>query len=103
VQVRTDWLIEAQAYKATCSTSANGREITLENGLIRRAFRLKPNASSVAFDNLITDQALLRAVKPEATLVIDGVDYMVGGLNGQPDLAYLRPEWLDNMKADPES
>ena len=42
------------------------QEITLGNGLIRRVFRLAPNAAEVAFDNLLTGAALPRAVKPEA-------------------------------------
>ena len=98
--MRTDWLIEAPKQRASCSLSANGKELILENGLIRRVFRLKPNAATVAFDNLMTRQALLRAVKPEASVELDGVSYPVGGLIGQPDLAYLRPEWLEAMRSD---
>ncbi len=59
--------------------------------------------ATVAFDNLMTGQSLLRAVKPEAMLQLDGVSVAVGGLAGQPDLAYLRPEWLEAMTADPAS
>ena len=98
--MRIDWLIEPPNRKSTCALSTDGKEITLENGLIRRVFRLKPNAATVAFDNLMTGQAMLRAVKPEATVELDGVPYAVGGLTGQPDLAYLRPEWLDVMRSD---
>jgi len=99
--MRTDWLIDAPGRKAACAVSADGSEIALDNGLIRRVFRLKPNAAAIAFDNLMTGQALLRAVKPEAGVELDGVVYAVGGLTGQPDLAFLRPEWLDAMRAEP--
>ena len=43
---------------------------------------------------------LLRAVKPEAVVTLDGVRYDVGGLVGQPDLAFLRPDWLDALQND---
>ena len=75
-------------------------KISIENGLIRRTFRLTPNAAAVGFDNLMTGASLLRAVKPEATLEIDGTLFAVGGLTGQPDLAYLLPDWLDGMHTD---
>jgi hypothetical protein len=98
-----DWLISPPEARAGVYRSAGGKEIVLANGLIRRAFRLGPNAATVAFDNLMTGAALLRAVKPEAALEIDGVRYQVGGLVGQPDLAYLRPDWLEAMQSDPQA
>ncbi|MGC4089379.1 MAG: hypothetical protein QM756_16120 [Polyangiaceae bacterium] len=45
-------------------------------------------------------QQLLRAVKPEASITIDGKIYNVGGLYGQTENAYLLPEWLDKFKAN---
>jgi hypothetical protein len=73
----------------------------MSNGLIRRVWRLAPGAASVAFDNLANGAALLRGVKPEAAITLDGHPYNIGGLLGQPDYAYLRPSWLDTMTADP--
>src|SRR5579871_2245914 len=96
----TDWLVQALRTRAAVSRRADGKEITLSNGLIRRVFRLAPNAATVALDNLMTGASMLRAVKPEASVVLDGVHYDIGGLVGQPDLAYLRPEWLDAMRPD---
>jgi len=78
-------------------------EIALSNGLVRRSFRLLPNAATVAFDNLMTGESILRGVKPEATLTLDGKEHSIGGLVGQPDYAYLRREWLDAMTVDPGS
>jgi hypothetical protein len=96
-----DWLIAAPKERATVQRSADGREVTLANGLIRRVWRLAPDAAAVAFDNLMTGASLLRGVKPEAELELDGRRYPVGGLNGQEEWAYLRREWLDRMTADP--
>src|SRR5579862_7178750 len=71
----TDWLVQAPRMRATVSRRADGKEITLSNGLIRRVFRLAPNAATVALDNLMTGASMLRAVKPEASVVLDGVHY----------------------------
>lgn len=49
----------------------------------------------------MTGQSILRSVRPEARVVIDGVVYNVGGLVGQPNHAYLTDDWLDAMKAEP--
>jgi len=98
---RVDWLLDGSPYKAGVYRTDHADEIVLDNGLIRRTFRVAPNAATVGLDNLMTGQAVLRGVKPEAVVRIDGVRYEVGGLKGQPNYAYLTPEWLDQLKADP--
>ncbi len=102
-EVKADWLINGSAYKAGVYRTENRDEIVLSNGLISRTFRLAPNAATVGFDNLMTDEAMLRGVKPEAILEIDGVVYEVGGLKGQPNYAFLLPEWIDELEADPDA
>jgi hypothetical protein len=100
---RPDWLIDGKPYKAQVSSSRDGREVVVENGLIRRVFRLRPNAATVAFENLMTDESLLRAVRPEALLELDGAHYEVGGLSGQPVQNFLKPGWLDRLHANPKA
>ena len=101
--LRTDWLLDGSRYKAGVYRSARADEIVLSNGLVRRTFRLAPNGATVGFDNLMTGQAMIRGVKPEAIITIDSVRYDVGGLTGQPNYAYLKPDWLDKLKADPKA
>ncbi|MCK5861757.1 MAG: alpha-galactosidase, partial [Candidatus Hydrogenedentes bacterium] len=67
-----DWLVHAVEKKATVYGMPDGKSIALSNGLLRRIFRITPNAATVSLDNLPSDEALLRGVKPEAVLVIDG-------------------------------
>ena len=98
---QTDWLLDPSPYQARIEQDPDGREISLANGLMRRTFRLEPNAATVAFDNLATGASMLRGVKPEASVTIDGETFDVGGLKGQPNYAYLAPEWLDGLSADP--
>jgi len=100
---RTDWLIDPSSYVAKVVRSSDGREVAIENGLIRRRFRLTPNAATIAIDNLMTGGSELRAIRPEAQLTIDDFELEVGGLKGQPAQNYFIPEWLDAMKADPRA
>jgi hypothetical protein len=103
VDPANDWLVGRTNAKARVVETVKGQEIALDNGLVRRTFRITPNAATVAFDNLTTGESLVRAVRPEAILELDGVRYAVGGLTGQPNHAFLRREWLDTMKADANS
>jgi len=106
-----DWLIDSAPYKAGLFQTRN--DIVLSNGLISRSFRtaivveseggpsatqLDGYAATVGLDNLMSGESLLRAVRPEATVTVDGKPQEFGGLTGQPDLAYLSPSWLEKMK-----
>jgi hypothetical protein len=99
----TDWLIDPSPFRAMISTNAAENEIVLENGLVRRVFKLAPDAATVAFDNLMTGAAILRAVRPEAQVELDGKKFDVGGLTGQPVQNFFKPEWLAQMKAEPSA
>jgi hypothetical protein len=70
----------------------------MSNGLVKRVFRLKPDLACIEYKNLTNGQQLLRAVKPEARVVLNGVAYNVGGLYGQKENAYLLPQWIDQLK-----
>jgi hypothetical protein len=102
-----DWLVTpvSQPVTVDLSTDSNGssRELAMSNGLIRRAFRLSPNAATVDLTNLTTSTSVLRGVKPEAVAEINGARVEIGGLKGQPDYAYLDPAWLDRMTADADA
>jgi len=98
--VKADWLVETIGRRAGVYRSGPN-EIVLTNGLVRRTFRLSPNAATVGFDNLTTGQSLLRGVKPEARIILDGKSLDVGGLLGQSDYAFLPRQWLDRLRADP--
>ncbi|MGA8184744.1 MAG: hypothetical protein WB819_14010, partial [Terriglobia bacterium] len=89
----TDWLVTPFKQKTGVYRTAHKNEIAMTNGLIRRTWRLRPNAATVAFDNLMTGASILRGVKPEARVELNWQRLEVGGLKGQPDYAYLTPEW----------
>lgn len=98
-----DWLVDPVDAKAGVYRGPDGKSLILSNGLLRRSFRLGSNAATVGFDQLVSGEALLRGVKPEAIITIDGKAIEVGGLKGQPNYAFLREEWLDTLSAAPEA
>ncbi|ETZ23733.1 alpha-galactosidase [Pedobacter sp. V48] len=95
---KPDWLLNSASYKAAIYKS--DKDVILENGLTKRVFRITPNVACIDYVNLINGRQLLRSVKAEARLTINGKDYEVGGLKGQKENAYLLPEWLDGFTAD---
>lgn len=97
---QTDYLIDNHFAKSAVYRDPDAKRLILDNGLIRRSWRLEPNGACVAFDNLMTGQSMLRSVRPEARVTINGVSLDVGGLIGQPNHAYLTPAWLETMPRD---
>ena len=96
-----DWLMDGRGFRAGVFRTGHPAELVLGNGLIARTFRLAPNAATIGLDNLVTGESLLRGVKPEAIVAIDGTRHEVGGLKGQPNYAFLRPEWIEQLHPDP--
>jgi len=97
---KTDWLVSPISQKA--QVIEEGNQITLNNGLVKRVFKTSPNFVCTDYTNLTNGQQLLRAVKPEAKIFLDGKQYNIGGLQGQKENAYLLPEWLNGMKVGNE-
>ena len=98
-----DWLVKRPEQKAQLYRTGKAGEIVLSNGLLSRTFRLSPNCATVGLEHLVTGVSLLRGVKPEALVEIDGTAYEVGGLKGQPNYAFLRREWVDALENNPEA
>ena len=98
---RIDWLVAPPQRRSAVLRDGDAPQVVLTNGLISRTFRLAPNAATIGYDNLVTGASILRGVKPEAIVELDGTKYAVGGLAGQPEYAYLRPEWIGSLKTDP--
>jgi hypothetical protein len=98
----SDWILHGAQYKASVQTDGVRHEVTLSNGLVRRRFRCTPNLACVSYVNLITGENLIRAVEPEARLVLNGSTYNIGGLHGQTERAYLTESGLDTLTGSPK-
>jgi len=92
-----DWLIDDSFSQAYIEPSADGKELTIGNGMVSRTFRLDPSLATISFMNKMTGEEMVRAASPEGMISIDGTVYPIGGLDGQQERGYLLPEWLDRM------
>jgi hypothetical protein len=101
-QEAVDWLRSEAAFEAKI-IDLPGERIQMENGLARRTWLLGPDATCVGLDNLTSGEALLRAVNPEARMVLDGEAVALGGRLAQPNRAFLLDEWLDELEPNPEA
>ena len=100
--VPEDWLVKSISTKANVYQREKEGDLVLYNGLVRRSFKLSPNFACYDFQNMATGQQLLRAIRPEAKLIIEGKECNVGGVVGQQEKAYLQQEWLKGFKAGAE-
>ncbi len=92
---KSDWLIHSVPQKTTVTEEDN--TLVIQNGLLRRSFYLGKNIGCFDFVNLTNQQQLIRAIKPEARLIIDHKEYHIGGLVGQKENGYFLPEWLPSL------
>ena len=65
-QPAIDWLLDSKPFNARVVRDTEQSQIVLENGLIRRTIRLSPGSATVGFDNLMTDNPIIRAGRPAA-------------------------------------
>lgn len=98
-----DWLVRKDPPAAQVLRGSKGDTLVIENDLIRRSFLLSPNAATIGLDQRSSGESLLRAVEPEAVLVLDGKEFAVGGLGGQPDRGYLTQAWTESLTNQPGS
>lgn len=94
---RGDWLLGEVEAKAKVER-LDDHTIVMSNGLVSRTWTVKPNVACIAFDNLVTGESLLRAVSPEAVLVLEGNRLELGGLAGQVDRGYLGTDAIKRLR-----
>lgn len=98
-----DWLIDPSASRAALYATPDGKGVVLANGMVAREFRVFPNLATVDIINRMRGESMVRAVSGEGTVTIDGREWSLGGLDGQPERGYLLPEWLEAMTTKPGS
>ena len=96
-----DWLINPNPFTARIIHNSDGAQLELTNGLVRRVLQLRPNAATIAFENSVTGESLLRSIRPEAQVVLNSKLFDVGGLTGAPIHNYFDPKWLKALKSEP--
>ncbi|MBX3255145.1 MAG: alpha-galactosidase [Chitinophagaceae bacterium] len=97
---KNDWLVHKKQMPAQLKENKNEKIITITNGMTQRSFYLGENLVCFDYTNLVSGQQLIRSVRPEARITINGTEYNVGGLYGQKEHAYFVTSWLKELKAD---
>lgn len=92
-----NWMVEPESSRSDVYLTADKKDLVLYNGHVRRSFRVAKGVGCYDYTNLANGRQHIRAIRPEAVLDIDGREYMVGGLYGQTEKAYLKREWLDSL------
>lgn len=98
-----DWLLTPEKSKAGIYRSPDGKSIIIANNMVARTFRIFPNLATTHITNRMNGESMLRAASSEGFIQIDGKKWTVGGLSGQPERAYLKKEWIEDLKTIPES
>ncbi|QDT73121.1 alpha-galactosidase [Lacipirellula limnantheis] len=96
-----DWLLSDKPLAAGIYRDEQSRDLILDNGLIRRTIRLSPYAATIALDDHRTGASLLRSVRPEALVTVDGQPWRIGGAAGQENHAYLMADAADRLSDEP--
>lgn len=86
---RNDWLTNNKQFKSNVVLDRKAEVVTVENGLVRRSFKISPGVACIQYVNLSDGRQFLRAVKPEALITINDKQFQIGGLVGQKEQAYL--------------
>lgn len=98
-----DWLLTPEKSKAGIYRSPDGKSIVIANDMVARTFRIFPNLATTHLTNRMIGESMIRAVSGEGFLQINGKKWSIGGLSGQPERAYLKDEWIENMTTVPQS
>ena len=98
-----DWLVAPQQSKAEIYSTPDGKGIVIANPMVARTLRIMPNLATTNIVNRMTGESMLRAVSDEGRITLDGHEYFIGGLTGQPERAYIKEEWLDKLTTIPGS
>lgn len=97
VVVAQDWLVTPIVQKSEIKTLKGGKVLEISNGLITRQIQISPNAATISYKNLTTNEQFVRSVRPEARVTLNGKTYNIGGLYGQKEHAYLLEEWAEKF------
>lgn len=94
-----DWLVHAPTGPA--EVSRTGRTLTLGNGLASRTWHVREGETAATISLICggSGEEFVRAVQPEAIVTLNGEEHLVGGLADQPNRAYLRADWIEQMPA----
>ncbi|MEY2747215.1 MAG: hypothetical protein RL112_2257 [Planctomycetota bacterium] len=93
-----DWLVDPSPYAARVVVDEATGRVALDNGLVRRLLDTRGGGATISLWLVGEGRELLRTVKPEARLVVDGEVVQVGGFEPAPVQNYIDPAWLSKAR-----
>ena len=97
---RNDWLINAKPFDGDVYRGKREGTVYLSNGLITRRLDCLLDGTTLDFVNEHTGESVIRSLRPEGQITINGTQYNIGGVLGQEEHAYFRYEWIDQLEKD---
>ncbi|MGM9803755.1 MAG: NPCBM/NEW2 domain-containing protein [Muribaculaceae bacterium] len=98
-----DWLVTPEKSKAGIYATPDRKGIVIANDMVSRTLRIFPNLATTNYVNRMIGESILRAVSDEGRITINSQQYLIGGLAGQPERAYIKEDWLDKLTTIPGS
>lgn len=98
-----DWLISEIQNQTVIHKNSTSHEVVLSNGLAERRWRIKPNLATVEWKRQDTEQSILRGIRPEGSVTLNGIPFPVGGISGQSNQSFFTEAELNSMVADPKA
>jgi 2-isopropylmalate synthase len=77
VKQKADWLINSDSAFATLYQD-DKENLVFSNGLVSRTFSVAPDVATIGFDNLVSGESILRSVRQEAEVTINGIGERAG-------------------------
>jgi hypothetical protein len=102
---QADWLISPPKLHASVQIVADEKrqtaQIMLSNGLVSRTFLAADgNVACISLRSSDKGIEFVRSIKPEVRLRLNGGAWTeVGGLVGEPDHAFIAPQWYDMLES----
>ncbi len=100
IKANGDWLVD-RIPNTTNFYKTNKGYLVMSNGLVSRMFDITKGGATLGIENLMTGENMLRTIKPEAELLINGFKIQAGGLLGQPIQNYLSEAWMQQLLPNP--
>jgi len=95
---RLDWLLDPTPYVAEVRADERGRQLVLDNGLLRLELRLGDALALVSLRHGDSGHELLRAPAALGEFVLDGKTVAVGGAPSPADRAFVLREQIDALR-----
>lgn len=88
---------------AECEIVNTGKSVVLKNSLVRREIQIENFVGTTSLHRQDSGHEFIRAIEPEAKVVVNGTEHWLGGVKNIPNKAYLNPKWIESAASASQS